>query len=1013
MKFRRLLAAILSALMITSCMSFVAGAEEADAEAVIEEIAEEAEVEETEEPAEETVEEFTEEPAEELEDEAEEAPIEEEEASAEEEAEETEENAEEEAALAAETVTITFNRRNGAKNATITTADFEVGAKVTFPENPTYVYHTFKGWSETIGGTVIDTSSITATEAKIYYAVWESTHDSTQPVFFVTAQHNGAVMASENCVGTVLYDAENDIVFKRFSANSENKASPRPNMYGLTGKNLHYTTDADSLYLVYYLRLNTTPNKPYINLNSTTNKDGEVISGKFSRTFDYTITNEAETPVWQKITLELTNMSELGIVDHMDFFALGDLKSGFANPETDYFDISAIAIFDNQEAANNFDIVKASKIDNVTLTFNTHGGSAVEPITVKSGAFVQETIEVPVPTKENYTFKGWATELHGTVLASVTNPTADTTYYAVWEMAEPEEVSDKLYLSTNGCNECNNGFSAKYPVKTLRKANEIIKANSSINTLVVVDTYKKADEGTGNSDGSVDGFGAGTKRKLYITGYNSESAFDMRWFNSSNEQKDSHLRIATDVEFNNITIIGSAKDGGLMSMGYELTFGENIVISGGQNVGILHYYAQLKDNAVVNLLSGTYYKVDLAVQSKQTYKGTSTINIGGTAKTKVTNGHGRKGEQSVYGINNVNINGGEVTSIQFSATADTAVTNYAGLRYFTINGGTVGDIYTTGSSVSKKYDNTERKASARAGVTVFEINGGTVGTIKLGTNMQTGAADPDESTRVIIFNNGTTAKVEDTGAIVIKTSGGTLKAVTNAYGADGKPTYGAYTSLNDARGKTVTVTGYSYTTDPANKYININGTNYQLSDFTNIDEATLAEEVTVLIPANLFEAGKTYTAVFSETPLYTVTWKNGEEIIVTENVAGGSTLTAPEIAIAPDKEYYKYNVVWTSDVEGFDIETYTVSEDITVNAEIVPAEDCKMPKSEGIQYSAFSQVNNVTGVFTSAVDTIDGIEAVKIIPTADGSIAINLEGGGKYPNNYSTGTRTNVVDPAI
>ena len=51
MKFRRLLAAILSALMITSCMSFVAGAQEAEAEAVIEELADEAEVEESEEPA--------------------------------------------------------------------------------------------------------------------------------------------------------------------------------------------------------------------------------------------------------------------------------------------------------------------------------------------------------------------------------------------------------------------------------------------------------------------------------------------------------------------------------------------------------------------------------------------------------------------------------------------------------------------------------------------------------------------------------------------------------------------------------------------------------------------------------------------------------------------------------------------------------------------------------------------------------------------------------------------------
>lgn len=803
-----------------------------------------------------------------------------------------------------DTASITFNRRNGAKDAAVSSLNVALGEVIPFPENPTYQNHTFLGWSTEKNNKdkIVDTATAVVTDEMVengmtYYAVWESTYDSTQPVFFVTAQHNAKTMVNENCVGEIRYDAENDIVYKHFSPNTSKLIAGSCNMYGLGNKS--FTTDADKLYMVYYIRTNILGSKPYVGIYSTTNKDGTTTSA-FTQTPNFTYTEELQDK-WTKVIIELAGMSELGICTHIDFSAVGQSKTV---TEANYYDISAIAIFDNQEAANNFDIVEASKIDNVTLTFNTHGGSAVEPITVKSGAFVQETIEVPVPTKENYTFKGWATELHGTVLASVTNPTADTTYYAVWEMADPEEASDKVYISTNGCDTCNNGFSAKHPVKTLAKAQTILAANSGINTIVVVDTYKKSDE----SGAAVDNFCNGLGRKIYITGLTADSLFDMRYFDASNSQKDSHFRIRTDVEFNNIKIFGSQKDGGIMSMGYELTFGENVVVNQSQNIGVLHYNAQYKDNAVVNILSGTYNKVDLAVQSGQTYKGTSTINIGGTAKTKITNGHGWKGVQSVYGINNVNINGGEVTSIQFSATADTAVTNYAGLRYFTINGGTVGDIYTTGSSVSKKFDNTYLTASARAGVTVFEINGGTVGKIKIGTNKQTGAADPDDATRVVILNNGMNATVEDTGAIVIKTSGGTLKAVTNAYGADGKPTYGTWDKVTADWGKAIKLTGYSYTTDASNKYIYVNGTNYLLSAFADEGEAALAEETTVILPADLFKAGQENTAIFAEAPLYTITWKNGEETVKEELVAEG---TIPE---APVIEVYGKVLSWTPEI---------------------------------------------------------------------------------------------------
>ena len=365
----------------------------------------------------------------------------------------------------------------------------------------------------------------------------------------------------------------------------------------------------------------------------------------------------------------------------------------------------------------------------------------------------------------------------------------------------------------------------------------ILAGNNNIDTIVVVNTYKKSDE----ASAAVNDLGKNLGRKIYITGYSDASVFDMRYYNASNNLTGSHLRIYGDIEFNNINLIGSSVDGGIMSMGYELTLGENITVTPYQNLGVLHGNAQYKDGAIVNILSGKYNKVDLAVQTNQTYKGTSTINIGGTAETKITNGHGWPAVQNIFGINNVNIDGGKVTSISLSTTSARGVTNYSGLRYFTINGGNVGDISTTGSSVSEIYNNNESlSTTVRAGVTVFEINGGKVGTIAMGINKQTKEDDPDESTRVVILNNGMTTTVEDEDAIVVKTTNGTVKAVTNAYDENGKPNYDDYTKLDAEWGKAVKLVGFSY--DTAHNAVSINGKEAILLSKYNDD----------VIPANCF-----------------------------------------------------------------------------------------------------------------------------------------------------------------
>ncbi len=593
--------------------------------------------------------------------------------------------------------------------------------------------------------------------------------------------------------------------------------------------------------------------------------EGDVLTGKYTVTADtsfiaawdeivyYTVSfNEGD---FDDVTVEVNTEIDLPSMDdtaNATFAGWSDGEDTYTDKYTVTGDITLTAVWN--------EIVK------YTVTYS----EGAEPETVVAG----QSVTLPTLTNSELSFKGWKVGDTDEILAggAVYVPTASVLLTAQWGGGK------KVYIDTNG-DDANNGLTKDTPVKTLKRVQEIILADvngeNTLDTIVVVEKYEKKNEGTGTNDAATD-FLKGVGKKIYITGLTPDSVFDMRWYKADGTAGDSHIRIGTDVEFNNISLYGSSRDGGTMSMGYELTFGENIALVGGShNIGFLHYNAQYKDNGVVNVLSGTYNRVDIGVQSGQTWKGTATLNIGGTASTRIYNGHGWQSEQAVYGINNVNIDGGNISSISMSTTSDSAITNYSGLRYFTINAGTVGNIATTGSSVSKKYTptggtETYKSTSVRAGVTVIEYNGGTVGTIALGTNKQTGELDPDDSTRVVILNNGMTATVEDTGAIVLNVTGAKLHAVTNAYDAEGKPTYGDYTKLNADWGKTITLTGFSYELpeDASFNAVKVGDKIYMLADltdglipapeaagaydvvFTNVFKVTIGEETTLVEEGN-------------------------------------------------------------------------------------------------------------------------------------------------------------------
>lgn len=89
------------------------------------------------------------------------------------------------------------------------------------------------------------------------------------------------------------------------------------------------------------------------------------------------------------------------------------------------------------------------KVETITITFDSKGGSAVEPITINKGT---ELILPQDPTYAGYTFKGWydinETPIHNNAILG-----EDTTLYAKWEKipeTKPEpKKEEKISLSLN------------------------------------------------------------------------------------------------------------------------------------------------------------------------------------------------------------------------------------------------------------------------------------------------------------------------------------------------------------------------------------------------------------------------------------------------------------------------------------------------------------------------------------------------------------------------------------
>ncbi len=110
------------------------------------------------------------------------------------------------------------------------------------------------------------------------------------------------------------------------------------------------------------------------------------------------------------------------------------------------------------------------KVETITITFDSKGGSTVDPITINKGA---ELILPKEPTYAGYTFKGWydtnETPIHNNALLE-----EDTTLYAKWEKitetkTEPQK-EEKMSLSLNRDTLHVNGIKAAIATATVENS---------------------------------------------------------------------------------------------------------------------------------------------------------------------------------------------------------------------------------------------------------------------------------------------------------------------------------------------------------------------------------------------------------------------------------------------------------------------------------------------------------------------------------------------------------------
>lgn len=269
------------------------------------------------------------------------------------------------------------------------------------------------------------------------------------------AGNSSGLFNCERGIATSGYDEENDIVYvhvvPRFEATTGNDNSIYVNMYNIGT----YIPQARTVYAVAYFRSNVADANTNAGFYQVKKQDGSQGPQPTSAAVKSVGNDE-----WQKAIYTIELADEFYSTVHFWLRPIGantvnKVEDGVVSkvlPEDTYYDIAGVALFEDKEAAEKYDIAAVSS-GKVTISFDANNGKdgVIRTEKVVSSKYKESNItfpEIEPQAPQDMQFAGWSEGPTGALVeGNVAAPESDTTYYAVYKYVDdPDAKYDEIAL---------------------------------------------------------------------------------------------------------------------------------------------------------------------------------------------------------------------------------------------------------------------------------------------------------------------------------------------------------------------------------------------------------------------------------------------------------------------------------------------------------------------------------------------------------------------------------------
>ena len=323
--------------------------------------------------------------------------------------------------------TITFNTNGGTTIAAIT-QDYNTAVQA--PANPTKEGHTFKQWDKAIPATMpAENITITAEWDINQYTITFDT-DGGNAIAPITQDYGTAVVAPANPTKSgYTFTGWNKTIPSTMPAENMTITAQWtefvPNTYTVT-----YTDGVDNVELFAdQVNANITEGTATPAFNGTPVREGYTFAG-WTPSVANTVTADATyTATWTINQYTITFDTDGGNAIDPITQNYGTAVVAPANPtKSGYTFTGWDKAIPSTMPAENITITAEWEINQYTITFNTDGGNAIDPITQNYGTAI---VAPANPTKAGYTFTGWNPAIPATM------PANNMTVTAQWEEIVP------------------------------------------------------------------------------------------------------------------------------------------------------------------------------------------------------------------------------------------------------------------------------------------------------------------------------------------------------------------------------------------------------------------------------------------------------------------------------------------------------------------------------------------------------------------------------------------------